>query len=300
MPARYLYVFAIAVLSFLLATAFVEYNLRHQFVQHSYFAKGLLMARAGQVDCVIVGDSHGAASFRDEVSGCENLAAGGLGFVQIQDLLQSVLESNQPKLILMTFGPQLLSPERINNTSRIFSTVAQDWTPLPNPLVVQPLLFDRWLQQQMQRLRGKDPDNTGFNEKHWGTVPEKKQQQNMILRLSRQQPVVQFHRSATMQALSGLLQQLHGKGIAVCMVRTPVVEAYDLLLSEVLASPQWQDVIRQLQQAGATVVDYRQLKTTWPNELFANEDHLNPRGAKVFAPLAFELCQSTTQYNASL
>lgn len=298
MPARYLYVFAVAVLGFLLAAAFIEYNLRHHFVQSSYYAKGLLMARAGKVDCVIVGDSHGAASFRDEVSGCQNLAAGGMGFVQIQDVLHSVLQVNQPKLVLMTFGPQLFSPERVHNTSRIFSSIAQDWTPLPNPLVVQPLLFDRWLQQHIQRLRGRSQGNNGFNEKHWGTVPKAKQQQNMLLRLSKQQPAEHFHQSKTMHAVSGFIQLLRSRGIAVCIVRTPVVDAYDALLSGVLMRPQWQYVIEQLQQSGATVVDYRQLKATWPDQLFANEDHLNPRGAQIFAPLAFDLCQSATQYNA--
>lgn len=283
-------VFALTIALFVLSMLAIEYSIRQHFSIESYYTKAVIAARNSKVHCAVFGDSHGAASFRDELQNCYNFAAGGMGLMQISDSVGSVRDGNSLKQVVITFGPQMFSAERVNNKSAIFSSIGQEFTPLYNPLVLQPLMFDRWkVWFKDQLLRAPDKSNI-TNSRHWGTFTSAKKDQAIALRLLKQTPLPEYQTSVTRRNLQHLILELRQSGTEVCLVRTPVTPDYAKVLQPLLDSAPWQVLNTELRLAGAIVVDYRQLNVDFPDSDFINEDHLNPVGAKIFATLAYQAC----------
>lgn len=283
-------VFALTIILFVLSIFAIEYSIQHHFSQDSYYTQAVIAARNSEVKCAVFGDSHGAASFRDELQNCFNFAAGGMGLAQIEDSVKSVRLHNSLSQVLITFGPQMFSAERVNNTSAVFASIGQEFAPLYNPLVLQPLMFDRWKVWFKEQLFNAPDKTLTANTRHWGTVTESKQQQAIALRLLKQTPLPGFQTSSTQQKLQALIQDLKQNGSEVCLVRTPVTADYAKVLQPVLDSTAWQGLLAELQTAGAIVIDYQQLDAEFHDHEFINEDHLNPAGAKIFSTLAYKAC----------
>ncbi len=286
MPGRSHFIFIIPLFIFTASAIFIEYSLRTAFSLDSYFTKAIVNARLGAVSCAIFGDSHGAASFRDELTNCHNFSAGGMSLQQISDSLESVSQTNQLNRIVLTFGPQLFSAGRVHNRSRIFRDIAKEFTPFPNPLVVQPLMFDRWRVWLFQQLH----HSTEVNARDWGDLNPAAQQRAVNVRLQLQQPMAGYSSSDTFTQLTRLVEQAVEQGIQVCLVRTPVTVEYEQALSPILDSAIWVDMVEQLRRSGAKVLDFRSLGLTFDATKFKNEDHLNEAGAIVFAQTAADYC----------
>lgn len=291
MQYRIIALFVIAALMFLLSILLIEISLATHFTRQSSFAEAVVKSRKGELYCLVVGDSHAAAGFRDQVGQCGNLGAGGLGILQVTDIVHSVVQKNDLQFVMMTLGPQQFSAERLGNRSRIFRNISQEWEKGWNPLVVQPLLFDRWISWMLQPMIGF----LGLDKKvaPWDKMDLSRKNRILLTRLEKQTPILGMLESDAAVDLLQLIDILVAKNIKVCIVRTPVVQEYEALLNPVVEGNDWQQLVWLLEQKKANVVDYRQLKLSLQPTDFSNEDHLNEIGAAKFAPLIIEMCNQS-------
>lgn len=292
MQHRIIAFFLVAALLFLSSALLIEFSLTTQFSDNSSFTNAVVKSRKGELRCIIVGDSHAAAGFRDQISTCGNFGAGGLGILQVKDIVHSVLQKNELQLVVITLGLQQFSTERLGNQSRIFRNIAQDWAKGWNPLVIQPLLFDRWLQSVIQPIAG----TVGIGKNatpSWDKVELPRKNRILATRLAKQTPKIGMLESDAAVELIQLVDGLILQNIHVCVVRTPVVPEYEALLQPMVESKEWRQLVAQLKQKAVNVVDYLDMQLTLQPADFSNEDHLNEKGAAKFAPLIIEKCSES-------
>jgi len=289
MQHRIIAFYVIAALLFLSSILMIEFSLKTQFADKSSFTDAVVKSRKGQLSCIIVGDSHAAAGFRDQIETCGNFGAGGLGILQVKDIVHSVQQKNDLQLVVITLGLQQFSTERLGNGARIFRYIAQDWEKGWNPLVIQPLLFDRWLQSIIQPITGAL--GIGKNAAtSWDKIELSRKNRMLATRLEKQTPKVGMLESDAAVELFQLVDSLTLQNIQVCIVRTPVVPEYEALLQPMVESKEWRQLVAQLKHKEVNVVDYLDMQLTLQPADFSNEDHLNEKGAAKFAPLIIEKC----------
>lgn len=280
-----------AALVFLIAFFAIETHVRAIYSEESYYVDALLVARRGAVRCLVLGDSHAAAGFRGELKNCANLAAGGMNLLQVYDVYQSVQLNNQIDLLIVTLGPQQFSAIRQANRSRVFADVAKEWQQGWNPLIVQPLIFERWLKwlpEYYLQQAGSVPTQS------WQQKTPDARAQAAAKRLDAQKiytpmPVLETDAGVYLQKL---LSDASAKGINICVVRPAVTPEYADAMQAELSSENWQTILRYVQAVNVPFVDFQQLQFFFTDADFSNEDHLNPAGAQKFAPAVFNLCQA--------
>lgn len=246
--------------------------------QDNYFISSLVNARLGLTECVIVGDSHPASAFRDVLEEqCDNLATGGTSTWMVIDLVDSVLRNNNLKTAIISVGPHYFSPYRINNKSDAFKDIAEWLRPLPNPLSQNEAVIG-FLVEWVKGNLGLAKEHTDNDLK----IAAK--------RIRQHTPITDFSSGKMAQEYKKMITQLVANGVHVCVLRTPVISQYDEHMSKTYSKKEWVSFVEQIKLLGAHYLSYNDILDEYHNEWFANPEHLNKEGAKIFAPKAFDYC----------
>ena len=302
--SRYLLVFAVSVaLLFLALISGSEWLIRTR-VQTS--ASGvdpktwyLNLFRSSASTQVVFGDSYVAQGIHG-LGGFVNLAYPGGNVELLEARVLAYFRDKTPRQVIIQADPQMFaSLKEGKDISDEVALLASHQTPRPRYLLWlfenphRGLIFSYWRRYLMRQRLGNQvalrPDGGIVDTDVWGTIPEETRMIGARGIVLTDTPMADVAVSRSGRAYERSLSFLEEKGAEVCMIGMPMTQEYLALRS---LTPEFEEATRWIRSLAARhrfqYVDFSD-SVADPN-LFANQNHLNARGAAVFTPMVKSKC----------
>jgi hypothetical protein len=254
-------------------------GLFHIFSDKSEFLRSVIKARNGEVECLILGDSHLRDTFRGLVEDCVNLSEGGISVPMLIDGIDSVVKSN-PNLdkVVLVWGPHLFARYRFGQIGPEYEGIAEWFNPRYNPLFMNSIARAH-LRQSISEFRLKKPKRN--RDSRWSRRSEEERSRRAKRRSSRHRPVKEFMSTTFYIDYESKIKQLIDLNKTVCLVRTPVSIEYESFMNNVYNSDEWLKAESQIRSIeGLRFIDSKNLEIPLTSRDFRNQDHLSLSGAK--------------------
>jgi len=257
---------------------------------------------------VVAGDSH--VGLRERHPPYVFLGRGGITPWELEQALRSYFRDRPVGRVMIEVGPQQVAANR-----------QFEWRSLArNSLVRQFLPFDVYLFEPElvsvaeQRVTGlfkraaksagrpakpsrKKPEarENRREQAAYAAWPEEVRALRMLNRASEQRPVDNFEVSVAWQAQERMIRRLKTAGGEVCLIRTPLTREYQQRMTETAEEwgfARYRRAIETLaKELEVPYVDYLDLGLgDMPLVNFKNQDHLSPRGDRVYWPAVEKAC----------
>lgn len=248
--------------------------------------QNIIELQNSKANCIIMGDSHTGSGFPARINGCFNISQGGSSIPMIADAVKSSISKNDINKIILALDPHNFAPYRLSNYNPIFKNIAKRKFILFKDSLIRSYYFN-WLRSKFFSNKMK---------KDWVKYSKQEQDEKIIQRLSQHYPVENFYNTQYARKIFNLVEDLINKNIDVCIVRVPVTKEYEKRLMTYTQSQKWDEFTKTFINLGATYIDYKSIPYDFhSNEnLFSNQDHLNAKGAEIYAPFALKYCFGKT------
>ncbi len=238
----------------------------------------------------VIGDSHTASTFLT-TENFVNLAVGGSAISDLENVSREFYRHREPGRIIIQASPQIFArPMRRADHSKYY----RQNVGLPFQLYVfepgvaanvMDLLDSSRLQRKLDEAAV-----ISTQQGNWHNIPIEERLATTQKRVNKQRPRHTF-RDQIATAYRRMITELAGKGVTVCMLRTPVTQEYlgmiagdeDFLWSE--------NFFKALAaEFDVPYVDSHDLPVSYDMSMFTNMDHLASNGADIVAPAAIKAC----------
>lgn len=250
------------------------------------YIKSVTKARFGEVECLIMGDSHTNDLFGRGFVECDSLAIGGSSIYMIDQLVRSVISKNHVTKIILGIGPHYFSNYRRTNKSENFKNFAEYFKNDLNLLGSNPVIREMTpsFSSFFQKKKSKKV------KKHWDQLSSDEKIKKLNKRITRHTPPHNFLDSEFAKTYISLIRDLHKEGINVCLVRPPLSQAYQEEMKKILNLNEWEKLISTLRPFISRYISYEEYDIDLEDKYFKNQDHLASQYQKEFSQKYFNLC----------
>ena len=248
--------------------------------------------------CLLIGDSHIDAAFRDSLEECSNLAIGGTSISMWRQITEGRINQHTNKAIVL-MQPHMFTRYRELPVNKALDNLFSPLKPYPNLIFLNPIArraavsyygVDAKLEMLKQSLR-----SLVFRKRIKVEARYQLAQLSVADRKTLLESRLKVHMLISdprgyryLQDLFGLVRALRDKSITVCALSTPVTHEYkDKVLGDY--AEEWDELIASVKVIG---VKYTVDQDFIPYSLynFTDHDHLNQAGSEKFAYAAYRRC----------
>lgn len=260
-------------------------------------------------DKIQIGDSHAGGNL-SVLPDYAFIGQGGLSPVEIEHVVKYYFRYRNEGRAIIVLGPNSLARNRQLGTRALpKNTLAYQF--LPFPIYLLEPAFRDGLQEKLlsgfgisasagemtrdeakdlwEKTRSENPDTFNI-----GMLSYEAQFLLADGRFPNQNPVEDFRASAAFQAAERTIAWLARKGIDACIVDTPLSPVYREIIAQNADTSRFGEAqaafADMAQRHGFRFASGPILAPNWPDELFQDQDHLNPQGHKAWWPMVEEYC----------
>lgn len=271
----------LSIIVFLLIEIYI-YTIKEKLI----FTNTLIKSRNSGIECLIMGDSHLQGGFKNNLTNCYNLSIGGSSLPMIIDAVESVIENNPLKVVILPLEPHDFSIYRQQNYSPIFKDISKNFNPIYKPLFnTIPVR-----EEVLNYIETKKENDLWVN---WSKDERLKR---VDKRINMHANLEKFEKSNYANDYKKLIKTLIEKKIKVYLVRTPVTNLYDKKMFEKLNPIKWNNFVKEFTSLGAVFIDFRKINFDNKDDtVFVDEDHLNEKGSKAYVKLIEKVLEINTK-----
>jgi len=275
------------IIGLLLYIGAAEIVLRTYVVSNHKPARNAVSIYASKNKDIIIGDSHTQNAFKSESPSFTNLSMGGISVEMMEILIKEYYRNRDPHRVIIIASPQMFAQNRIEKGNWGYNKYFK-FNMLNPPFMLY--VFEKAVSSNLAII----PDL--FKRKkddlvEWEKAGKDDRERRTSARIKEQRPVINFKQTKSFASYLRTLSFLKEKGADVCLLRTPVSQEYQEMTSDDNGFKSADDAFKKMAaQYGFKYVDFKQLPITYDDTIFVNQDHLNSKGSKIFAPLAEKYC----------
>lgn len=271
-----------------------EVLIRTKVAPNDLFYRHLEFYRKSTARNAVFGDSHAALGFTG-VPGWVNLGNPSENLEIIEAKVTEYLNRVKLRRVILPADPHLFSESRAaHDVKEILKDYFSPAWLYTKRAYHQPDLIGYWKvylsKGSFKSVREFQPDGAqtlsyDMEKTHSSAAVRA----DVISRVRVQTPAIGFENSRGAAAMERMVKLAKERGVDVCLVTFPLAPIY---LEEAKKQPQFGKAIefyqRLAERSGVRYLDMRKVFQDY--KLFANQDHLNLQGARIFGPKIVEAC----------
>ena len=253
---------------------------------------------------VLIGDSQIHTAFYQH-PGFFKISLSGESLLMLEILVREYFRFREPGRIVLPVGPQLFGEDRfqfgtfrydtffgqnnwIQHKLGIYSYIAEPGIG-SNIGEVVAAIADQYRPAWFTPATAGDKPLPAPSD--WSKYSAADRKRLAAARALSQRPVKDFERSSHFAAYERMVASLASRTAELCFLRPPLTPEYlDWIENDRQYAAAYEGFHQIAESHAAKYVDFQALKMEYKPEYFVNQDHLNPTGSAIFAPLAFKAC----------
>lgn len=244
------------------------------------FLDAVRSAKSGEVECLIMGDSHTQKAFLAEIPNCSNFSLGGASIPMFKDVISSVEQSNPLKTVIIGIAPHYFAEYRSKTYQDVLIGIAGS----PHmPMFFSQINRDHFKWYFLGKFNALVSNlfhNSSLGTNGARAITEKEIDE----RLEYQADIKNIDSHQYKKILEKIIIDLRDKNIKVFFVRTPVLKYYDKKLFELFSYDEWKQEMAVLEKLGAVYIDFTQIEfDSSKNIYFIDQEHLSEIGSEAFS-----------------
>ena len=255
-------------------------------ISKNSFIQAVKKARSGDIECLVIGDSHTNDLFGRGHVNCDSLAIGGTSIFMMDQLVRSVVRKNKLDKIILGIGPHYFSTYRRENKSDNFNNIAEYFKGDLNLLGSNPVI--REMLPSVNSFFKKSKKRK--KKKMWIDFTQEERIKSIADRIEKHTPPEDFLDSEFSKIYFTLVSDLIKSGVEVCIVRPPVTKAYQNEMDRVVNSNEWEELIQRLSSMKLKYVTFLGKYEGLEDKYFRNQDHISKDYSSMFGQKYFKHC----------